>query len=1092
MQLTYHGKVLSMPGLSPTKIALTMRLTIVLMMVAILKVSAGAFAQTVSLSVKNAPMEEIFASVKQQTGYLFFYDRDQLRALKPVTIKAEKTPLVVFLTEIFKGQPLDYTIKDKTIFIKKKSLPGVDNNTNMAADALQQPLTGVVKDAAGTLLIGVTVKVKGTNIGTITDENGHFSIAAGPGSDLVVSYVGYESQTFHIGNFGPVQLYLKQQTSSLDEMVIVGYGTTSKRNNTGSVATVKSTDIASQPVLDALGAMQGRVSGVFINSSSGLPGSNFKVILRGQSSILNPNDPLYVIDDVPFYSEPLNQFTAANGNQSPLASINPADIESISILKDADATSIYGSRGANGVILIKTKKGKMGKTQTNFNVYTGLGKVVNTMKMLSTPEYIAMRKEAFKNDGKPYDEDNAPDLTLWDQQQTTDWQKYYMGNNAHITEAQGSISGGSEQTQFFLSGTWHKETTVMADRLGFQRGAGHMNLNHSSADGKFNISAAVNYTSNRDNSLPTDLTMFYNLPPNMPLYDSTGALYWFNTMQNPAAYLLRKAEIRTNNLVTNSVIRYTIIPGLNIKANLGYTRTDMKQVQTMPDASFNPISTTGSQSLFGSSSFGSYIVEPQIDYTKKISKGDLQVLLGGSWQQSITQGQSVIAGGFSSDALLEDQHAASEITPRPSVYAFYRYASFFGRLNYNWEGKYIVNASFRRDGSTRFAPDNRFGNFGAIGAAWIFSKEDFLKDSRVLSFGKIRGSIGNSGNDKVGNYQYLDSWASTSYPYNGIPGLTPSRLPNSLFRWEESHKREIGLELGFLQDRIFFNTNFYYNISDNQLVDLQLTPQVGFSSITANLPASVVNHGWEFEVNSTNISGKDFTWKTSFNMTIPKNKLKSFPDIEASAYKDIYVVGEPLSIVKGYRFLGVNPEIGKPLFFSNSGDTTPAEFDDYFILGNTDPRFYGGLQNSFTWKGISFDFLLQFVKQEGPGINYGYSAAGIGALANQDLRALDRWKNKGDITSVPRASGSAGTADFRNYALSSANWGDASYLRLKNVSLKYDLLKYTRKWKLNNVSVYALAQNLLTFTNYDGLDPETQGMRMPPLKSYVIGLQFGL
>jgi TonB-linked SusC/RagA family outer membrane protein len=1092
MQLTYHGKVLSMPGLSPTKIALTMRLTIVLMMVAILKVSAGAFAQTVSLSVKNAPMEEVFSSVKQQTGYLFFYDRDQLHGVTPVTIKAEKAPLTVFLAQLFKGQPLDYTIKDKTIFIKKKALPAGSINTNITADALQQPLTGVVKDAAGTLLIGVTVKVKGTNIGTITDENGHFSIAAGPGSDLVVSYVGYESQTFHIGSFGPVQLYLKQQTSSLDEMVIVGYGTTSKRNNTGSVATVKSTDIASQPVLDALGAMQGRVSGVFINSSSGLPGSNFKVTLRGQSSILNPNDPLYVIDDVPFYSEPLNQFTAANGKQSPLASINPADIESISILKDADATSIYGSRGANGVILIKTKKGKTGKTQTNFNVYTGLGKVVNTMKMLSTPEYIAMRKEAFKNDNKPYDADNAPDLTLWDQQQTTDWQKYYMGNNAHITEAQGSISGGSEQTQFFLSGTYHKETTVMADRLGFQRGAGHMNLNHSSVDGKFNISASVSYTSNRDNSLPTDLTMFYNLPPNMPLYDSTGALYWFNTMQNPAAYLLRKAEIRTNNLVTNSVIRYTILPGLNIKANLGYTRTDMKQVQTMPDASFNPISTTGSQSLFGSSSFGSYIVEPQIDYTKKISKGDLQVLLGGSWQQSITQGQSVIAGGFSSDALLEDQHAASEITPRPSVYAFYRYASFFGRLNYNWEGKYIVNASFRRDGSTRFAPDNRFGNFGAIGAAWIFSKEDFLKDSRVLSFGKIRGSIGNSGNDKVGNYQYLDSWASTSYPYNGIPGLTPSRLPNSLFRWEESHKREIGLELGFLKDRIFFNTNFYYNISDNQLVDLQLTPQVGFSSITANLPASVVNHGWEFELNSTNISGKDFTWKTSFNMTIPKNKLKSFPDIEASAYKDIYVVGEPLSIVKGYRFLGVNPETGKPLFFSNSGDTTPAEFDDYFILGNADPRFYGGLQNSFTWKGISFDFLLQFVKQEGPGINYGYSAAGIGSLANQDLRALDRWKNKGDITSVPRASGSAGTADFRNYALSSANWGDASYLRLKNVSLKYDLSKYTRKWKLNNVSVYALAQNLLTFTNYDGLDPETQGMRMPPLKSYVIGLQFGL
>ncbi|HEY9260136.1 SusC/RagA family TonB-linked outer membrane protein, partial [Chitinophaga sp.] len=873
-----------------------MRLTIFLMIVATLKVSAGAFAQTVSVSVKNAPIEEVLSSVKQQTGYLFFYDRDLLRAVKPVTIKAENEPLVDFLTEILKGQSLDYTIKDKTIFIKKKALPAGSNQMNITAEAAQQPLTGVVKDASGTLLIGVTVKVKGSNVGTITDLNGHFSIAAGPGDDLVISYVGYEVQTFHVGNFGPLQLYLKQQASSLDEAVVIGYGTTSKRNNTGSVSTIKASDIASQPVTDVLSAMQGRVSGVFINSSSGLPGSNFNVIIRGQSSILHSNDPLYVIDDVPFYSEPLNQFTTANGNQSPLSAINPADIESISILKDADATSIYGSRGANGVVLIKTKKGKNGKTQANFNVYTGLGKVVNTMKMLNTPEYIAMRKEAYKNDNKPYDAESAPDLTLWDQQKTTDWQKYYMGNNAHITEATGSISGGSAQTQFFLSGTYHKESNVMSDGLGFQRGAGHMNLNHSSVDGKFNISASVSYTGSVDNSLPTDLSMFYNLAPNMPLYDSTGAFYWFNNLQNPAAYLLRKSEVRTNNLVTNSVIRYTVLPGLNIKANLGYTRTDMTQMQTMPDASFNPTTSTGSQSLFGSSSFGSYIVEPQIDYTKKIAKGDLQVLLGGSIQQSVTQGRSVIAEGFSSDALLEDQNAASMITARPSVYSFYRYASVFGRLNYNWEGKYIVNGSFRRDGSTRFAPGNRFGNFGAIGAAWVFSKEDFLKDNSILSFGKIRGSIGNSGNDKVGDYQYLDSWMSSSFPYDGVSGLTPSRLANGTYRWEESHKKEIGLELGFLKDRIFFNTNYYYNMSNNQLVDFALTPQTGFSSLTANLPARVVNHGWEFEVSSTNISKKDFTWKTSFNLSIPKNKLTEYPDFEASAYKDTYVIGQPLSV----------------------------------------------------------------------------------------------------------------------------------------------------------------------------------------------------
>ncbi|MGF6924887.1 TonB-linked SusC/RagA family outer membrane protein [Chitinophaga sp. W2I13] len=1095
MQLNYYGKVLSMPGLSPTKIALTMRLTIVLMIVATLKVSAGAFGQTVSVSVKNAPMEEVFTSVKQQTGYLFFYDRDLLRTVKPVTIKAENTRLADFLTEIFKGQPLDYTIKDKTIFIKKKALPAGSNNISTAPEATQQPVTGVVKDAAGNLLIGVTIKVKGSNIGTITDENGHFSLAAGPGDELVLTYVGYEPYTVRIGNYGPLQLFLRQRASSLDETVVIGYGTTSKRNNTGSVSSLKAEDIASQPVMDPLAAMQGRVAGMLISSSNGLPGSSFKVVIRGQSSIDpdHKNDPLYIIDGVPFYSEPLNQFTSANGSQSPLATINPSDIERIDVLKDADATAIYGSRGANGVVLITTKRGKSGRTQANFNVYTGANKVVNTVKMLNTPEYIAMRKEAYKNDNKPYDEDIAPDLTLWDQHQTTDWQKFMIGGTGHTTEAQGSVSGGSEQTQFMLSGTYHKESTVMPGSLGYQRGAGHFNLNHNSTDGKFNISTSVNYSANKDNSLASDLTTFFNMSPNYPLYDSTGKYYWFGNAQNPQAYLLRRSEINTNNLVANSTIRYTILPGLNLKTSLGYNKSNMRQVQVYPDATFNPITSTGSMSYFGTSDIGSYIIEPQIDYNKTIAKGELQVMVGGTWQQTITQGQSVKATGFSSDALLEDQQAASLVIPNPSQYAFYRYTSVFGRINYNWEGKYLVNATYRRDGSTRFGPGNRFGNFGAIGAAWIFTKEGFMKDVGFLSFGKLRASIGVTGNDNIGNYKYLDSWTSNPYPYDGVSGLTPSRLANPLYKWEENRKKEIGLELGFLKDRILFNTNYYHNISGNQLVEDQLPPQVGFPSITANFPASVLNSGWEFEVNTINIQRPGFTWKSSLNLTVSKNELKSYPGIEGSIYKDIYVVGQSLTIVRGYKFMGIDPETGLAQFYSNSGTTTdPAEYDDYVTLGKTMPAYYGGLQNSVTYKGFSLDFLLQFVKQEGPQIGYGYSSPAIGSFANQDLRALDRWKNKGDNTNVPGATTSAGTANYRNYSLSTASWGDASYIRLKNVSVRYDLSKYTKRWKVNNISVYALAQNLLTFTNYKGLDPETQGMVMPPLKAYTIGLQFAL
>lgn len=1092
MQLNFYGKVLSMPGLHSTKIALTMRLTVFLMLVATLKVSASAFAQPVTVSVKNAPLEEVFSAVKQQTGYLFFYDRELLRHAKPVTIKAENAALVTFLTTVFRERGLDFTIRDKTIFIRKKELPATPATpAELATPPQEERQTGVVKDAQGNPLIGVSVKIKGTLNGVTTNENGHFTLPAKAGDVLVLSYIGFETQTRPVDLKQQLYIVLKPQTASLDEAVVIGYGTTSKRNNTGSVSSIKASDIANQPVLDALSALQGRVSGVFINSSSGLPGSNFNVVLRGQSSLSGPNNPLYVIDGVPYYSEPLNTFTSANGNQSPLASINPADIERIDVLKDADATSIYGSRGGNGVILITTKKGKAGKAQANFNVYTGAGKVVNTVDMLSTPDYVAMRKEAFAHDNKSYTSESAPDITVWDQQKTTDWQKFIMGHTARITEAQGSLSGGTAQTQYLLSGTYHKETTVMPGSLGYQRAAGRLNINHSSLNNKFNINASVNYTSGKDNSLPTDLSIFYNLAPNYPLYDSVGKLYWTGNLQNPQAYLLRKSVVNTNMLLANTVLRYTILPGLNAKASLGYTRTDMDQMRITPDASLNPLTSTGSESYFGNSDISSYIIEPQLDYTKDIAKGTLQVLAGGTFQQTITNGKSVIATGFSSDALLEDQHAAGLVVPRPTVYAFYRYTSVFGRVNYNWEGKYIVNASFRRDGSTRFGPGYRFGNFGAVGAAWVFSKESFVNEDGFLSFGKLRASIGNSGNDHISDYQYLDAWSSTPYPYGGIPGLTPSRLPNSSYRWEENHKKEVGLELGFLDNRIMFNTNYYYNISDNQLVAYQLTPQVGFESITANLPASVMNSGWEFEVNTTNIKNKNFSWETGLNLSINKNKLKSFPGIESSTYKDIYVVGEPLSIVKGYQFLGIDPATGVPKFFSKTGAPTPAENDDYVILGKRAPDYFGGFSNTFKYKGFSLDFLLTFVKQEGPGLNYGYGTVVIGGPANQDLRALDRWHKPGDISSVPGATTADGSAAYRNYSLSTANWGDASFIRLKNASLRYDLSPFTKKWKLSSASVYVLGQNLFTITNYKGFDPETQGVVMPPLKSYTIGVQFG-
>lgn len=1055
------------------------------MIVASLKVTAGTYAQSVSLSVKNASLEEVFTEVKKQTGYVFFYEREVLRSTKRVSIQADNLALNAFLSQVFAAQPLDYSIKDKTIFIKRKPL---------VAEIVQamQEITGTIRDGDGQALIGVTVKIKGTNTGAVTDAAGRFRISAEQGQVLVVSYIGHETQEVTVSG-NDISIVLQPAISALDETVIIGYGSAIRRTSTSSISTVKSKDIENQPVMDPLAALQGRVPGLVITASNGMAGSSFQIRLRGQNSLREEaNDPLYVIDGVPFFSEPLNAFTSANGNQSPLASINPSDIERIDILKDADATAIYGSRAANGVVLITTKKGSSGKTQFSFNVNTGGSKVVNMVDMLHTSDYLKMREQAFANDGTTPDADNAPDLVDWDKNAYTDWQKYMIGGTSKLTEARGSVSGGNAQTRFLLSGAFRKETSVMPNEEPFSRGAVHLSADHSSQDGRFNISASVNYSGTKDRSIASDLTSFYNMAPNYPLYDEDGAYYWFGTsMQNPAAYLIRKSTTRTNNLMANSVIRYTLLPGLNIKTNLGYTNTNMDQVQIYPEATFNPANATGNMSYFGNSKVQSYIIEPQADYQLTLGKGNLQLLAGATWQENQRNINGFNGYGFPSDGLLEDPSAASEVAIRQPAYALYRYTSVFGRATYNWDEKYILNASFRRDGSTRFGPGKRFGNFGAIGAAWVFTNESFLSTSSVLTFGKLRGSYGMTGNDIIGDYAYLESWSPGSYPYDGTTGLSPSRIPNGDYRWEENRKLEFGLELGFLKDRLLFNTNFYRNISGNQLVDFALSPQTGFGSVVANFPAKVLNTGWEFELTSVNIDKKDFRWSSSFNLSLAKNKLKEYPDFENSTYKETYQVGQSLSIVRGYQFTGIDPETGEATFRDFDGSGTIDEFVDYVTLGETMPAYYGGLQNSLSYKGITLDFLFQFVKQEGPQLNYGYLSGTYGALANKDRSALDRWQEKGDITHIPKATRLAANANYDLYRLSSGVWGDASFIRLKNISLGYDLSKYTKTWKLSNVRVYASAQNLLTITSYDGFDPETKGLVMPPMKTITAGLQVG-
>ena len=806
---------------------------------------------------------------------------------------------------------------------------------------------------------------------------------------------------------------------------------------------------------------------------------------------------MYLVDGVPFPASPLSSnvlsseiIPAAN----PLNVINPADIESIEVLKDADATSIYGSRGANGVVLITTKKGKAGKTVVDINMSQGFGKVTNTMDILNTEQYLEMRREAFANDGtvpQPWEHD----LTLWDSTRYTDWQKLFFGRTAHFTNAQASISGGSANTQFMFRGGYSRQTTVFPGDFAYQRRSDLLNINHSSYDKNFTASLSVNYVDDNNNLPALQLTRnAVTLPPNAPaIYDENGDLNWENlTWINPFASLRRKYESNTNNLNTNAILSYQVSDGLRIKTNLGFSQIHLKEINTEPISSFNPdwARTSGSAN-FGENTVKTWIIEPQVEYQRNIAKGKLSILIGSTFQKSVQENQVLIASGFPSDDLIENIQSAADFNSS-SNHSEYRYNAVFGRINYNWEGKYLFNLTGRRDGSSRFAPGNQFANFGALGVAWVFSNEDFVRNSLpFLSFGKFRGSYGTTGNDQIGDYGYLDTYSSTVLPYQDEIGLFPVRLPNPDYRWETNNKLEFGMELGFLNDRFFLTASWYRNRSSNQLVGLSLPVISGFSSIQSNLPATVQNTGWELVLNTINTKSDVFSWTSSINITIPRNKLLEYPNLEGSPFANTFVVGESLDITKTNRFLGVNPQNGVYEFQDEDEDGNISFPNDVQTVNFLGQDFFGGVNNTLVYKGFQLDIFFQFVKQTGFDQQVAFTMPGL--VGNQPETVLERWQNPGDISSIQRFSQSFGE-NFISYSARNESdqvVTDASFIRLKNISISYQLPSlWLEKIYFKNVRIYAQGLNLITFTDYEGIDPETRSISLlPPLRTFTGGIQ---
>ncbi|MGJ8734683.1 MAG: TonB-dependent receptor domain-containing protein [Cellulophaga sp.] len=583
----------------------------------------------------------------------------------------------------------------------------------------------------------------------------------------------------------------------------------------------------------------------------------------------------------------------------------------------------------------------------------------------------------------------------------------------------------------------------------------------------------------------------YKLKPNAPaLYDDEGNLNWENnTFDNPLAELEREYQARTNTLIANTVLSYQLFPGLELKTNLGYTTYQLESYATIPNTSFNPSSDNGKSSktstlTTNSSSSASWIVEPQLNWQQEWGNASLNVLLGSTFQKQSTLQNFQKGTNFSSNILIRNLAAAEIVEVFQDSNSEYAYQAFFGRFNFNWKDKYIFNLTGRRDGSSRFGSGRQFGNFGAIGGAWLFSEEDFLEDSSIFSFGKLRGSFGTTGSDNIGDYKFLDTYDVTGNDYNGITVLEPTGIFNPNYAWEENKKLEIALELGFFKDRVLLNTAWYQNRSSNQLIGIPLATTTGFESVTGNFDATVQNTGFEVDASTTNIQSEHFKWTTTFNITIPKNKLLKFDGLESSPFANTYRIGKPLTESRRYHALGVDPETGLYQFedYNNDGIIS---LDDKQWFTDFAPKFYGGIGNTLTYKNVSLEVFFLFKKRKS--YNYFAVVSTPGSNWNAPVELYNRWQEPGDMATIQVAGGSAILG--RNQNSSNAGISDASFVRLRNISLNYKIPK-TVNFGMD-INLYVQGQNLLTITNYKWSDPERPSDRLPPLQQITLGIQLG-
>jgi len=963
-----------------------------------------------------------------------------------------------------------------------------------------QSVKGRLTDIKNEPLIGATVLVEGTKSGAQTDINGYYTISGLTSGKyrLRFQYIGMKTEFKNIelkeGQATVVDLILKEDENKLDEAVVVGYGTQRKREITTSVVKIGQKELNDLPVQSFEQALQGKLAGVAVTQGSGLAGSPSIIRIRGISSISAGGDPLYVVDGIPMTQDYSTFGNAGGANFNPLASINPNDIESIEVLKDAAATSIYGSRGANGVILITTRRAVKGKMRVTYTGQTGISTPTAKPNLVSRDELLNLMEEAWINDGNT----GKPDLTkfginnlTWDETKlnNTDWYKELtqigLKNQHDIT-----ISKGWKKVSLYSSLSYNKNETFIKGNS-YDKIAGRINLDYQ-INSKLKMQLGTSFTNADNNRVYSGWSGGYGLLmssalPFYPVRNPDGSYFLFNNSDagfrtNPVMMLdLFKWVTNEQRTISNLAFDYNVTKNLKARVQGNYDYQNISDDQFSPQqlnrATGSDTSSIATKNLRYTSNYN-YLA--QLSYKHEFNKlNKLDITGGFEKQRSITQGFNIFqreAEGFISDGKQTANNLKMYIIP--SEWKFERY---FGRFSFNSRDKYFLNLSFSYDGSSRFGDNNRYGFFPSVSAGWVMNEERFLENFKKLSLLKLRISYGRSGNsDFDPNARYGFFQANSVISYNGNPTLYPTQLENPNLRWETSWTFNSGVDFAFFNDKLTGTFDFYDKRTTDVIMNLNLDPSVGFGNYYDNVGA-IRNYGGEFSLRANLVKKAKFSWSLMANIARNFNEITSTGSYTEEAVSGgtndtRVVVGMPVGTYYLVRFSHVDSETGKPVYLDKDGNQTFTwSANNRVPVGSILPKAVGGFTNNFKYK--NWDLSLLFVYQIGGNI-YDASAKrqlGVMSFWNSRPEIADRWQKPGDVAAFPRLTLNASTYGLPDYwQYNTPMWlYDASFIRLRNLTLGYNLPSvFVQKAKMSSIRVALICTNLFVFTNYPGLDPE--------------------